>query len=105
MIQMGIFVKRRDGAEYLYVLAGNSQYFLGRKDNLDSLNMENLQKAANKIDGSFDRTMAKYLKDLQERAQYLPDGDRQKYLAKRLAKIDLMLKEEQKTIDEGSIES
>ena len=88
---MGVFIKRRQGVEYLYVLAGNSQYFLGRKDDLANLNMNNLRKAASVIDKNFDRTITKYVADMQERAQYMPKGERQKYVAERLDKISSML--------------
>ena len=90
---MGIFVKRRDGVEYLYVLAGNSQYFLGRKDDLENLNLQNLHKAAQTIDKNFDRTLSKYLTDLQERAQYMSKDERQEYVTRRLGKISAMLEQ------------
>ena len=90
---MGVFVKRRDGVEYLYVLAGNSQYFLGRKDDLENLNLQNLRKAAQTIDKNFDRTFSKYLTDLQERAQYIPRDERQEYVAERLGKMSTMLEQ------------
>lgn len=88
---MGIFIKRRQGVEYLYVLAGSSQYFLGRRDDPGSLNTENLLKAASIIDKNFDRTLAKYLADMQERVQYMPKDEGQKYAEERLEQIGLVL--------------
>ena len=93
MVHMGIFVKRRDGVEYLYVLAGNSQYFLGRKDDLTNLNLQNLYKAAQTIDKNFDRTFSKYLTDLQERAQYMSNDKREEYPKERFEKISIILKQ------------
>ena len=90
---MGIVIKKRDSTEYLYVLAGNLQYFLGRKDDPDSINIKNLCKAAGIIDQNFDRTMTKYLTDMQERIQYMPKQDAQKYVADRLEKISSMLEQ------------
>lgn len=88
---MGVFVKRRDGVEYLYVLAGNSQYFLGRKDDLEGLNLQNLRKAASIIDKNFERTLSKYLTDMQERTKYMPEKEGREYTLGRLKKISLLL--------------
>ncbi len=88
---MGVFIKRRQGVEYLYLLAGNSQYFLGRKDDLENLNVQNLHKAARIIDRNFDRVLSKYLDDMLERARYFSKSDRQKYIAGRLKKIGGMI--------------
>lgn len=88
---MGIFIKRRQGVEYLYVLAGNSQYFLGRKDDLGGLNIKNLLKAASVIDKSFDRALTRYLEDMQERVKFMPREEGQKYAAERLGQISSML--------------
>ena len=76
---MGIVIKRRGGIEYLYVLAGNSQYFLGRSDDPNNLNTKNLYKAAGIIDRNFDRTFTKYLTDMQERVRHMPEDDAQRY--------------------------
>lgn len=91
MIQMGVFVKRRQGIKYLYVLAGNSQYFLGRMDDPSGLNIKNLLKAAGIIDKNFDKTLEKYLADMQERVKYMPEGEGLKYTAERLEQIGSML--------------
>ena len=90
---MGVFIKRRQGVEYLYVLAGNSQYFLGRKDDLDNLNVQNLRKAASTIDKNFDKTLARYLADMQDRVQYMSEKERQKYVTERLDKFSLVLEQ------------
>ena len=71
----------------------NSQYFLGRKDDLDNLNMQNLRKAASTIDKNFDRTLSKYLRDLEERVQYMTKKERRKYVAERLGIISTALDE------------
>ena len=90
---MGVFIKRRQGVEYLYVLAGNSQYFLGRKDDLNNLNVQNLRKAASTIDKNFDKTLARYLADMQDRVQYMSEKERQKYVTERLDKFSLVLEQ------------
>ena len=84
---MGINIRERNGVEYLYILAGNSQYFLGRRDNLDELNMQNLYKAVKIVDRNFERTFSKYLGDIHEHAKYMPEKEHTQYLAKRLEKI------------------
>ena len=88
---MGVFIKRRQGVEYLYLLAGKSQYFLGRRDDLDNLNMQNLCKAVKIIDKNFDRAFAKYVKDMQEHARYMPKKERVRYVANRLERLGSML--------------
>lgn len=75
------------------MLAGNSQYFLGRKNDLENLNLQNLHKAAQTIDRNFDRTFSKYLTDLQERAQYMSEDEKKKYVAERLGKINSTLEQ------------
>ncbi len=84
---MGINIRERNGVEYLYILAGNSQYFLGRRDNLEGLNMQNLYKAVNIVDRNFDKTFSKYLRSIHEHAKYMPEKKRTRYFAKRLEKI------------------
>ncbi len=88
---MGIFIKRRQGTEYLYLLAGNSQYFLGRKDDLENLNLQNLRKAAKIVDKNFDKIFTKYIMDLQECAKYIPKEERSKYLSNRIKDLDAIL--------------
>jgi len=90
---MGIFIKRRQGIEYLYVLAGSSQYFLGRRDDPDNLNMQNLHKATRIVDRNFDRMFTKYIRDMQEYAQYMPKKEHARYVRDRLDKIDRMLEQ------------
>jgi len=84
---MGISTRTNHGIEYLYLLAGKSQLFLGRKDDLENLNMKNLHKAARIIDRNFDRVLSKYMEDMLERAKYFPKGERREYIAGRLEKI------------------
>ena len=88
---MGIFIKRNHGTEYLYILVGKSQYFLGRKDDLKGLSLQNLRKATGLIDSNFDRVLAKYLKDLEEYAQYLPGDEDPKYVVSRIAELGAAL--------------
>jgi len=81
---MGMPTRTDHGIEYLYLLAGKSQLFFGRKDDLENLNMKNLHKAERITDGNFDNVLSKYLEDILERAKYFPKGDRQEYIAGRL---------------------
>ena len=88
---MGIFIKRNHGTEYLYVLVGKSQYFLGRRDDLKGLNLQNLRKATGLIDSNFDRAFAKYLEDLEEYARYLPGDEGSKYVVGRIVELEAIL--------------
>ena len=84
---MGIFIKNNHGADYLYALAGKSQFFLGRRDDPENLNLGNLRKAAKITDQNFDRGLEKYLEDVKEYSTFLPERERDEYLAKRHAEI------------------
>lgn len=84
---MGIFTKNNHGIEYLYALAGKFQFFLGRKDEPDNLNLNNLRKSIKIIDQNFDKTLEKYLEDVKEYSSYIPQPDRNEYLSKRTAEL------------------
>ncbi len=88
---MGIFIKRRGGIEYVYMLAGSSQYFLGRKDRPEDLNLQNFHRAARTIDRNMDRVLSKYLADLKECRRYMPEKEGQKYVLGRLKKMAAVL--------------
>ncbi len=90
---MGIFIKKIHGAEYLYFLAGDSQYFLGRKDDLENLNIQNLRKAVRIADRNFDRIFVKYIRDLLKNVRYMPDDERARYLSARIANLDSALRQ------------
>ena len=92
MIQsiMTIYVRKRQGIEYIYLLAGKSQYYIGRKDDLDNLHLDNLYKATKIIDRNFDRMLSKYVSDMHEHARYMPEGERIRYLRGRLEKMTKM---------------
>ena len=77
---MGLFVKKNHGQEYLYSLAGKEQFFLGRKDDPDNLNQDNLNKAIKMIDENFDKQLQKYLLDLDEHTSYMAKNDKTQYL-------------------------
>lgn len=84
---MGIFTKNNHGIEYLYALAGKSQFFLGRKDEPDNLNLNNLRKSTKIIDQNFDKMLEKYLEDVKEHSSYMPGPERKEYLSKRSAEL------------------
>lgn len=88
---MGVFIKRNHGMEYIYVLVGKKHYFIGRKNEPESINIENLDKALKALDGSFDRSLAKYVEDLQRCVAYLPNEERYKYLAQRKSDLRKVL--------------
>ena len=84
---MGLFIKKNHGTEYLYSLAGKRQFFLGRKDDPNNLNQENLDKAIKIIDESFEKQLEKYILDLEEHALYMVNSKKRKYLTKRKENI------------------
>lgn len=88
---MGIFVKRRGETEYVYILSGSSQHFLGRRDDPDGINLQALYKATKTIDKNFDKTFAKYLKDIQEYRKYMPESQWEEYVSARLDHINAEL--------------
>ena len=88
---MGIVVRTNHGTEYLYFLVGKSQLFLGKKADLEGLNLRNLEKGIRMADDTFDRVFAKYLEGMQEHARYLPPERRLEYTKKRLCDLDAIL--------------
>lgn len=80
---MGLFVKKNHGTEYLYSLAGKKQFFLGRKDDPDNLNQENLHNAISIIDHNFDKQFEKYLDDLNKHMSYMIKNTKSIYVKKR----------------------
>ncbi|MDI1495865.1 MAG: hypothetical protein K8823_1173 [Cenarchaeum symbiont of Oopsacas minuta] len=89
---MGLFVKKNHGTEYLYSLAGKKQFFLGRKDEPDNLNQENLEKAIKIIDESFEKHLKRYFKDLDEHTSHMIKQKKDRYLKKRKIKLITMLR-------------
>jgi len=89
---MGISTRTNHGIEYLYFLAGKSQLFLGRKDDLQSINLPNLCKGIRAVDKTFDGTMAKYLREMQEQARYLPKNQKAAYISDRIDTLNAMLR-------------
>ena len=79
---MGIFVKRNHEKEYLYMFVGKSHYFLGRKDDLENLDLKNLYKTTRIIDRNFENTLTKYLRDMHGNADLMPDAERKEYISK-----------------------
>jgi len=61
--------------------------FLGKKTDLEGLNLHNLEKGISMADAAFDKTLAKYLEGMQEQAGYLPPDRRAEYLTGRLRNI------------------
>lgn len=88
---MGIVVRTNHGTEYLYFLVGKSQLFLGKKTDLEGLNLQNLEQGIRMADATFDKTLTKYLESMQEHARYLPPDRRTEYVKKRLRDIDATL--------------
>ena len=68
---MGLFVKKNHGKKYLCSLIGKGQFFLGRKNDPDNLNQDNLNKAIKIIDENFDNKIKKYLIELNDHASYM----------------------------------
>ena len=93
---MGIFIKRRDKTEYVYILSGSSQHFLGRRDNPDGINLQVLHKATKTIDKNFDKMFVKYLSDMQEYKKYMPKSQWDAYVSERLDHINAELKKVQR---------
>ncbi len=87
---MGLFIKKNHGTEYLYSIAGEKQFFLGRKDDPDNVNQENLKKAMTIIDENFDRQLEKYIIDLEKHTSYMMKNSGRPYINKR--KNTLLLK-------------
>ena len=87
---MGLFVKKNHGTEYLYSIAGEKQFFLGRKDDPDNVNQENLKKTMTIIDENFYSQLEKYIIDLEKHTSYMMKNNGRPYINKH--KNTLLLK-------------
>ena len=52
---MGIYVRDINGETYVYILSGKKQFFIGRKDDMKNINIENLLKAIDEFDKTYDK--------------------------------------------------
>ena len=88
---MTVYIRKRQGIEYIYLLAGKAQYYIGRKDDLENLHMDVLYKATEIIDKNFDKMLAKYVADMHAHARYMPEKERTRYLKNRIEKMSKVL--------------
>ena len=84
---MGVYYKKRGNDEYVYFLAGKKQFFLGRRDDLDGINIDQVLKAANELDKTYDKHTKKYFESLLECMKFLDCKDHSAYLVKRKEKL------------------
>ena len=89
---MTVYIRKRQGIEYVYILAGKAQYYIGRKDDLGNLHLDVLHKAVTIIDKNFDKMLSKYVADMHAHARYMPEKERARYLKDRIEKMGQMLK-------------
>ena len=88
---MGVYYKKRGNDEYVYFLAGKKQFFLGRKDDPDSINLDQVLKAANELDKTYDKHTKKYIESLLSCMKFMDVNNKCTYLDKRREKLDGIL--------------
>ena len=81
---MGIVIWNNQGIGYHYFLVGKSQLFLGKKADLNSLNLQNPQKGIGLVDMTFDKAFVKCLQGVHDHAGYLNPSKRKNILKKEL---------------------
>ena len=84
---MGLFVREVSGEEYVYILAGKKQFFLGRKGDLANYSQESLTKAAAEFNKTIDKQMKKYAENILECVKYMEKKDASVHLSKRRSKM------------------
>ena len=85
---MGIVTKNVGGDEYVYILAGKKQFFLGRKGDSENFNQKNLFKAAGEFDKTIDRQLNRYVESILICTKYMQKNDASTHLTKRRMKIN-----------------
>ena len=85
---MGIYVRDINGEMYVYILAGKKQFFIGRKDDMENINIENLLKAINEFDKTYDKQTKRYVDSILDCIKFMDKKDRKSYLSKRKIKIN-----------------
>ena len=85
---MGIYVRDINGETYVYILAGKKQFFIGRKDDVENINIENLLKAINEFDKTYDKQTKRYVDSILDCIKFMDKKDRKSYLSKRKIKIN-----------------
>ena len=85
---MGIYVRDINGETYVYILSGKKQFFIGRKDDMENINIENLLKAINEFDKTYDKQTKRYVDSILDCIKFMDKKDRKSYLSKRKIKIN-----------------
>ena len=86
---MGIYVRDINGETYVYILSGKKQFFIGRKDDMENINMENLLKAINEFDKTYDKQTKRYVDSILDCIKFMDKKESTSYLSgeKKLMKI------------------
>ena len=70
------------------ILSGKKQFFIGRKDDMENINIENLLKAINEFDKTYDKQTKRYVDSILDCIKFMDKKDRKSYLSKRKIKIN-----------------
>ena len=68
---MGIYVRDINGETYVYILSGKKQFFIGRKDDMENINIENLLKAINEFDKTYDKQTKRYVDSILDCIKFM----------------------------------
>ena len=85
---MGIYVRDINGETYVYILAGKKQFFIGRKDDMENINIENLLKAIDEFDKTYDKQTKRYVDSILDCIKFMDKKGVTRYLTKRRTKIN-----------------
>ena len=80
---MGIYIKRRGNDEYVYLLYGKKQLYLGRLDDPASINQAKLLKGVTMLDKGMDSELEQYVESIIEHTKFMDGKNSNSYLNKR----------------------
>jgi len=84
---MGLHVKNSHGKDFLYYLMGKDQIFIGPKSEYDKGDLPNVSKAIDHYDTKIEKILDKYVSEILELSNYMPEPERKEYLSKRSAEL------------------
>ncbi len=84
---MGLIIRNIHGKDFLVYLLEKEQLYIGPKGEYDKGKIEIVRQAIKHNDQKIDKVLQKYIEDVKELSNYLPESERKEYLTKRTAEL------------------
>jgi len=84
---MGLIIRNIHGKDFLVYLLEKEQLYIGPKGEYDKGKIEIVRKAIKHNDQKIDKVLQKYIEDVKELSNYLPEPERKEYLSKRTSEL------------------